>query len=306
MLYRDCCSWFLTWPPDGSSRQQRRDLLGSGHVQRIGRSVALDTRAVLSPWWAALAGLLLRMGPDAQVTGAPAAVLWGLDELQPGPNAPIAVRIGRSAAHEVEHIVRTRHLSPPVPINGWAVAPIVDMLVDLGRGLPARLRWLGDADPISPAERVELALESALRRRLCTVAELRAVLTNRGTASLPGARLLTTALDARGDDSAPTESHLETRMVQIARRHRLPIPSRQVEITEHGRFVARVDLVFGDVIVELDGREFHADRFQGDRARWDAITRLGRRLLVFTADDVERRGRTTCQTVRDTMALAVS
>lgn len=278
-------------------------MLRAGHVQRIGRSLAIDTRAVTSPWWAGLAGLVLRTGPDAQVSGAAAAVLWGLDEFEPGPLAPIAVRAGRRKGHGLAGVVRTRHLSPPVSIGGWPVAPVVDALIDLGRGLPGRRRWPGDSEPIPPSERVELALESALRRRLCTVGELRDVLRNSGTAALPGARLLAVALDARGDGSRPTDSHLETRMVQVARRHGLPAPGRQVEIRDQGRFVARVDLRFGGVIVELDGREFHEDRFQEDRARWDALVRLGHRLLVFTSDDVEHRGGSTCRTVRDTMAV---
>ena len=66
-------------------------------------------------------------------------------------------------------------------------------------------------------------------------------------------------LDRRPAGVPPTESLLETLMVQLARRVAdLPEPVRQLEVfDEHGSFIARVDLAWPDLglFVELDGQQ---------------------------------------------------
>jgi very-short-patch-repair endonuclease len=50
-------------------------------------------------------------------------------------------------------------------------------------------------------------------------------------------------------------------------------------------------LLPGALVVEFDGREHHARvaDFSPDRARWDSIVAAGYRLLLFSADHVERQ-----------------
>src|SRR5205809_7921453 len=72
----------------------------------------------------------------------------------------------------------------------------------------------------------------------------------------------------------PTESLLETLMVQLARTvPGLPDPVRQLRIEDdHGQFVARVDLAWPDLclFIELDGEQ-HKDQPVYDARRETAV-----------------------------------
>jgi hypothetical protein len=63
----------------------------------------------------------------------------------------------------------------------------------------------------------EQALEAALRRRLVTIEELEAALPRLGAARTPGTTRIRRVLAVRPHAAAPTESSLETLMVQLAR-----------------------------------------------------------------------------------------
>src|SRR3954454_14910020 len=96
----------------------------------------------------------------------------------------------------------------------------------------------------------EQALESALRKQLITLADL-------DVAAGRGAPRIRRVLALRPTGAPPTESLLETLMVQLARTvPGLGPPVRQFEVfDEHGQFVARVDLAWPELglFVELDG-----------------------------------------------------
>lgn len=110
----------------------------------------------------------------------------------------------------------------------------------------------------------EQALESALRRRLTTVAELTAVANPR----------MRRVLGRRPAGAPPTESLLETLALQLART--VPVlgePTRQHEVTwPDGSFVARVDLCWPAIglFLELDGQH-HAGQPVYDARRETAV-----------------------------------
>jgi hypothetical protein len=114
----------------------------------------------------------------------------------------------------------------------------------------------------------ECALESALRKKLATVRELLQVTGCRGVARIRR------VLALRPPGAAPTESLLETLMVQLARRGPgLGPPTRQyVVYNAHGIFVARVDLAWPElgIFIELDGQH-HAGQPVYDARRETAV-----------------------------------
>ena len=65
---------------------------------------------------------------------------------------------------------------------------------------------------------------------------------------------------------------LETRFIQLARSAGTPTPTRQHEVTAHGRHVATVDVAWPElgVFAELDG-ELHKDQPVHDAARETAV-----------------------------------
>lgn len=99
----------------------------------------------------------------------------------------------------------------------------------------------------------EQVLESALRRHGTSRSEIEAAI-----AGTRGADRIRRVLALRPQDALPTESLLETLMVQLARTvPGLPPPVRQYNVFDaYGNFVARVDLAWPElgIFLELDGQ----------------------------------------------------
>lgn len=104
----------------------------------------------------------------------------------------------------------------------------------------------------------EQALESALRKGLVTLERVEAALPDLGQKRVAGASRIRRVLLRRPAGAPPTESLLETMMVQLARTvPGLGDPARQlVVMNAYGEFVARVDLAWPEVgiFIELDGQ----------------------------------------------------
>ena len=107
-----------------------------------------------------------------------------------------------------------------------------------------------------------------MRKRLTTADEVAAADVRRGAARIRR------VLSLRPPGAPPTESLLETLMVQLIRRiPGVPEPTRQyVVYDEHGVFVARVDLCWPElgVFIELDGQG-HAGQPVYDANRETAV-----------------------------------
>ncbi|HYU39868.1 MAG TPA: type IV toxin-antitoxin system AbiEi family antitoxin domain-containing protein [Acidimicrobiia bacterium] len=175
-------------------------------------------------------------------SGRLAGVLHGLDGVTELDERPLRRRV------LPEHRI--------VAIDGIRCTDGLQALVDLAANLDD-LRW-------------EQALESALRRGLTSLPEIEAALSALSRARTPGVPRMRRVLTVRGGEP-PTESLLETLMVQLVRRvNGLPDPARQFEVVDQdGSFVARVDLAWPELclFLELDGQH-HKGQPVYD-ARWE-------------------------------------
>lgn len=195
--------------------------------------------------------------------------------------------------HELDSVLLTgqrvaRQELPPervTTIAGVRCADGVQTLIDLAAALDD-LVW-------------EQALESALRKKLTTIAALQAELPRLAAARTPGTARIRRVLAKRPPGAPATESLLETLMVQLARTiEGLVAPTRQYEVyDEHGQFVARVDLAWPDLalFVELDGQH-HPGQPVHDARRQTAVTAaMGWLCGRFTWYEVTRCPRTTAR-----------
>lgn len=138
--------------------------------------------------------------------------------------------------------VRRRDLPPErvIEIEGVRCTDGLQTLVDLATEVDDRT-W-------------EAAVEAAVRRGLTSVAELERA----AGGSQRGVTRMRRVLGSRPPGAPPTDSLLETRMVQLARTVRgLPAPERQVKVVDrYGGLVARTDLAWPQLglFVELDGQ----------------------------------------------------
>ncbi len=178
-------------------------------------------------------------------TGRLAGVLLGLDGIELGG------------------MPRRRRGIPPervLEIGGVPCADGLQTLVDLAAELDDDV-W-------------EQALESALRKKLVTIAEIEDHLPGLGRSRTPGTRRIRRVLQRRPDGAPATESLLETLFIQLARDvPGLPAPVRQHEIFDaHGTLLARVDVCWPDIglFVELDGQH-HEEQPVYDARRETAV-----------------------------------
>ncbi len=146
----------------------------------------------------------------------------------------------------------------------------------------------------------EQALESALRKRLLQHRDLDAL-----PVKVPGVPRIRRVLARRGD-VVPTESLLETLMVQTIRRTGLPDPVRQLVVTTRdGTFVARVDLCWPDlgIFLELDGQQ-HKDQPVYDANRQTrVVTATGWLVGRFTWREVVHTPRTCERRLKELVGL---
>lgn len=146
---------------------------------------------------------------------------------------------------------RRTELTHTVVVGGVPCADGLQTMIDLASTL--------DDDPW------EQALESALRKRLVTIADLDGV---------PRRPRIRRVLARRPPGAPATESLLETLAVQLARRvPGLGDPMRQYDVRwPDGTFVARVDLCWPEIglFLELDGQH-HAGKPLYDARRETAV-----------------------------------
>jgi hypothetical protein len=132
------------------------------------------------------------------------------------------------------------------------------------------------AGRLAPAE-LEVAFESARRRRLCTADEVRATLERIGGTGRPGAAALVELLGTL-EDQAPSDSKLEVLVARILRASGLPAPVRQHRV-RIGRATYFLDFAWpkARVALECDSRRWHSDRdaFQRDRTKWSDLAARG-------------------------------
>ncbi len=244
----------------------------TGRWQRIAHGVYLEGDVPATPMERAL-GVVIGSGGVA--SGSPAGLLHEFDS--------VALRepFVTVAANTSSKRSRRRRLDLPVliTVEGIACTDALQTLVDLSSELDDT-HW-------------ERALESALRKRLVTIAEVEKAVLSAGASRTPGTRLMRRVLQLRPPNAPPTESLLETLAVQLVRPEpSLPEPTRQYEVTTiNGTFVGGPDLSWPSlgVFIELDGRQ-HKDQPVYDAHRETSIViATGRLPGRFTWDDIVRR-----------------
>jgi len=134
---------------------------------------------------------------------------------------------------------------------------------------------------------IENAIDSAIRLRLVSEQRLRTRVITEHRTGVNGSRML---LDALVDSGG--ESRLERWFLALCRRSGIPRPITQRVYRRGTEVIARVDAEFpGGLIIEVSGHGTHSSRrqIQRDEERRTLLTLRGKRVIVFTYDDVRYR-----------------
>ena len=151
------------------------------------------------------------------------------------------------------------------------------------------LRTLIDLARVLDDDRWEQALESALRRRMTTLAEVESAVAGQTRARRPEVARIRRVLARRPTGAPPTESLLETYAVQLARTvPGLADPVRQYVVERDGLFVARVDLAWPDLglFVELDGQHHKGQPVYDARRETAVVAATGWICARFTWHEI--------------------
>lgn len=232
------------------------------------------------------------LATDGTVSHRSAAELWGL--IQPAGYTEVSVRYDRNPAARPPAIIhRIRDLHPRLSVvrEGMHVTDPVRTVIDLGLVLPQRS--------------VRDALSRGLTTKLFDVAEVERLRDALGRPGRTGTGMLDAIIQDRLLTARTEESLLEARFVDLARRHDLAVPAFQHEVWHSGRFVARVDAAYPNILlaIEVDGFSAHSspEAFQRDRARQNYLVSLGWTVLRFTWHDVVHEPATVAGTIRNTV-----
>jgi very-short-patch-repair endonuclease len=245
----------------------------------------------------ARAGVLIRVFPGVFRDGAVprswlqramATHLWaGHTSLIAGAAAAALHQLDGFALPSRIEVWSPRPLKPPNPLvipRRTELVEIHDRAAVGGIAVMEPVRALIDVAGTVSEERLEVALEDLLRRRMATVEQVVDRL-GRIPANCRGRQQLITLLTRRGADP-PAESGLEVKVIRMLRAEGYPHPIRQRVLNDEGRFIGRVDLVFPErrLILEVDSFRYHSGRasFEGDRSRRNALTALGWTVLHIT------------------------
>lgn len=263
---------------NGMSRWVARYRVGSGRWERAQRGIY---RVAGAPWsWRQdLLAACLAAGRGAAASHRSAACLWELEGVDWGV---VEISVVRSRYHRLDGVIvhRSTDLSPAVATvrHGVPVTTPARTLVDLGAVLPERM--------------VELALDSALGRRLVTVAGVRLALDAVARRGRRGVGVLRSLLEDRSDSARMGATTLEARMRRLCRDHGIPELTFQHEVRTGRRFIGRVDFARPDLrlAIEVDGYEWHSslEAFGHDRARQNELVAAGWTVLRFTWNDVTK------------------
>jgi hypothetical protein len=224
-----------------------------------------------------LRAALLWAGDAAAATGRSAAEVYGLEGVRadkPEIALPREVR-GRSADVIVCHGERAAFMVRRV--NGIRVTGPEFTLLRLASSL----------DDVA----LEIAFEDARRRRLTSMASLRAYLARFGRSGRPGVATLRRLLHEL-DPQHPARSTLEVMTRRLLVAHAVTGFVREFPLEWHGR-TYRCDFAFERerTILETNGRRWHDDPtdYESNHEKWSVPGRHGFRIVFATWDKVTRR-----------------
>jgi hypothetical protein len=263
-------SLYFTAAESGMTRAQLRHAESKRRVVRVGRGIYRHGGEPVTELDRCLALVVVTGGV---ASGEVSGVLHGLDAVRlRGPD----VTLSPSAAHKHVRVRRRELIGAVVEIGGIPCASGLQTLFDLAATLDD-LAW-------------EQALESALRKKLTTVAEIELWLPELGRRRTPGVARIKRVLALRPAGAAPTGSILETMFVQLGRGVAgAGDPVRQLEVRNRwDDFVAYVDLCWPELglFIELDGQHHPGQPVYDARRETAVVAATGWLVGRFTWDEV--------------------
>ncbi len=278
----------------GFSQAAIKTRLLSGRWTRVHEDVYVMAGAPLS-WQGRLLAACWAGGFRAVASHRSAAALYGFaggrQEI-----AEITCPRWRRARHPQVEVHETKALGP--------------LDIGLVEGLPATTpeRTLFDMGAVCRPTVVLMGFDKARKNGLVTYASVDTTLRRLARPGRPGVRALRWALSVRDPRQAPSESEMETLMLEVLRRHGLPAPIPQYEIRKQGRFIARVDAAYPEarIAIEYQSYQEHVgpEPLVSDNRRRSRLRALRWEMLGVTYPELQDGGELFCAAIRTALTDA--
>ena len=251
----------------------RWELVHEGVYRVVGAPLTWRGR-ILAACWAG--------GTRAVASHRSAGELWEL----PGPNREaIEITCPRWRRAQHDHLIVHESL-----VLDEADTTMLDQIP-----VTSVPRTLFDLAGVVGPTTLDLAVATALRRRLTTTRELEAILNRLARRGRVGTAQFRAVLALHQSTPAQTESEAEHLVMRLLAKHGLPAPIPQYEIRRaDGSLVARVDFAYPElkIAIEYDSYAHHLGTEAHDRdgARRNAIVGLEWLPITATAADLRNGG----------------
>jgi very-short-patch-repair endonuclease len=169
----------------------------------------------------------------------------------------------------------------------------VDVRHRAGFRITSPHRTLFDLARVVSVDRLEAALDDALRRGLTSVGQLEETVRRLASQGRKGSGAFRKLVAERASRHVLPESTLESRLLRALAEAWLPAPTCQFEVHTGSGLVARVDFAYPEcrLAIEADGYRYHSGRpeWQRDLRCQNSLLSEGWRVLGNTWRDVIER-----------------
>ena len=261
----------------GATKGMMQRRVATGRWDQVSADVFRLTGTV-PLWRQSLMAACLAWGEGAAISYRAAAALWRLL----GFDVEIVeLSVPRGRRRNAPGVI---HRDTLLPGDVSFVGPIPATTVT---------RTFIDLASTTPKNRLQEALDDALRKEIITISRLRRRVAAMESERRGGVVLLREILDERDPTAAVPQSVFETRLLRCLRDAGLPHPRTQYEIYADRGLVAILDFAYPDVrlAIEADGYAHHSSRqaWEHDRRRRNALTLLGWRVVHVTWRELVQR-----------------
>lgn len=257
----------------GRTRHQIHGAALTGELLRVHPGV-YRVAAVPRTWEQRVLESVRAAGPGSLASHRSAAALWGLDGSTKGAPEVVTPRHLRTWAPDLGrcHESTDLHLAEPAERLAIPCTGLVRTLVDLGA--------------VTPAERLQQAIDDAVRRSLCTWDDLLHALARHSRRGRRGVGPLRAILEECYGSKVP-DSNFNRLVERLIIDAGLQAPAVEHEVRNAaGVLLGRLDLAYPEwrIGIELDSLKHHLSRdaFEKDRTRQNQLVLHGWTILRFS------------------------
>lgn len=279
----------------GIDRRYRHRMCFSGELERLSQSV-YRLGGVPSSWKGDLLALCWAQTPHGWVSHRSAARLWGLPDFN---DRVLDVIVPRHS--------RRPRITADFRLHESAILPGSDGTTLKGIPITTPARTIIDLAAVVGDERLEYAVESVLRLKLCTIADIEEVQGRVCGQGRRGTQNLRVVVDRQLGRDRPIDSVTNVRLRRLLLGAGLPEPEMEFEVVVAAhKYFADLAYPKQNLLIECVSESYHLRRlkYSMDNTRRNRLLTAGWIVLEFTWHQVFKAPDACIAEIRDAFRAA--